>query len=267
MQDPALSAFGSPARHEAISRIIRRFSTNHQDVREVVLAGLDLSGVRRVLDLGCGFGFMTEAIASRAAPDAELIGIDAWPGNEGPYLSRIAGTGRRGRFVCQRLGSRLDWPDASFDLVVASYALYFFPAVLPEVARVLRPEGLFVALTHTRSSCEQLLRVVGLPGSGSPLLALIEGFCAENAEALLAPWFGQAQRVDYRNALAFDAAHLADLLEYVRFKLPLLVSGAGAEDELPAGLRAGLRAAVARGNPLLLDKNDAAFRCWRPRCR
>lgn len=265
MQDASLSSFESPSRHAAVSEIIRRTSTNQADVRSVVLEGLDLSSVRTVLDLGCGFGFMTEAIAERVAADAHLIGVDVWAANEEPYLERVSHTGRSGRFVCERIETQLDWPDDSFDLVVASYALYFFAGALPEVARILAPDGLFLAVTHTHNSCRELLRAVGLAETNSRLLALMRSFCAENAEGLLTPWFGEVQRVDYLNSLAFDGSRHDDFVEYVRFKLPLLWPGARPVDELPQALARVTHTALSHEGQLVLEKNDAAFRCRRPR--
>ena len=251
--------------HEAVSDIIRRRSTNHCDVRTAVLAGLDLSGTRGVLDLGCGFGFMAEAIAQRVPPGARLIGVDACPANEAPYLARVAASGRHGQFVCHRIEQRLDWPDKSFDLVVASYALYFFPAVLPEVARVLSPEGVFLAVTHAQASCRDLARVLGWPETKLPLLCAVREFCAENATQRLAPWFEDVKRIEYQNTLVFDAVHRDELLTYVRFKLLSLPPEATPPSELDAALAHAAEGLASHGR-VVLGKDDTAFHCTRPRC-
>lgn len=262
-----LSSFESPSQHVAVSDLIRRRSTNPTDVRQAVLDGLDLSFARTVLDLGCGFGFMTEAIVRRVAPDARIVGVDACPANEGPYLERVTGTGRAGRFVCQYIDAQLDWPDDDFDLILACYALYFFPNVLPELARVLAPHGLLLAVTHTEKSCRDLLGVVGLPESGSRLLALIGNFSAENGSRLLRPWFGDVECVDYQNALVFDAGQPDDFLAFLRFKLPLLSPDSQPGEELPESLAASAQACLTGQPRLVLEKSDAAFRCRSPRCR
>lgn len=260
-----LSSFERPADHEAVSDIIRRRSINPTDVRTAILDGLDLSATRAVLDLGCGFGFMAEAIAQRVAPAARLVGVDACPANEAPYLARIAASGRHGRFVCQQIERQLDWPDSSFDVVVASYALYFFPEVLPEVTRVLAPQGMFLAVTHTETSCRDLARVLGWPETKSALLGAVREFSAENGAQRLAPWFEDVVRIEYPNTLVFEAVHRDELRAYLRFKLRSLPPKAGASGELDESL-AHAADGLARLGRVVLEKNDAAFRCTRPRC-
>ena len=266
MGDARLSSFADPVRHAAISDILRRTSTNPTDVRDVALQGLDLSSARRVLDLGCGFGFMMEAVVRRVAPDAEIVGVDACPANERPYLDVVRAAGRRGRFVAQRIDAKLDWPDASFDLIVASFSLYFFPNILPELARVLSPDGVLLAVTHKEQSCRELQRVLDLPDSDPRATLVIRSFSAENAERLLSPWFGEIHRVEYRNSLAFGPQQQDDLLAYVRFKLPMLMPGEDAGGELPEALARAALAALSRPGGLLIDRSDAAFHCRKPKC-
>jgi SAM-dependent methyltransferase len=235
-------------------------------VRDAVLGDLDFASFRAVLDLGCGFGFMSEAIARRTAPDARIVGVDACAANEQPYLQRIAEAGRPGSFVCRRIDSRLDWPDDSFDLIVASYSLYFFPEVIPELARILAAPGLFVALTHMEESCQGLLQAVGISETESQLLPISRNFSAENGASLLEPWFGEVERVDYQNSLVFEADEHEDLLAYLRFKLPFLAPGSAAGSELPESLWQAVHESLSRQGRVVLSKNDAAFRCRMPRC-
>ena len=57
---------------ERLERYERMFQ--YRDEQAPLLSSLDLPGATRVLDFGCGPGFMTEEIASRA--DADVIGSD-----------------------------------------------------------------------------------------------------------------------------------------------------------------------------------------------
>lgn len=262
----SLWPFESASAHETVSAIIRRRSTNRTDVREVALRDLDLSFAKSILDLGCGFGFMAEALARRAAPDARLVGVDVWGSNEAPFLQRAAAAGRKASFACMQVDSELPWPDRSFDLVVCSYSLYFFADVLPEVARVLAPDGLFLAVTHSENSFVGMLRAAGLAEAESELLSVSRSFSVENGPRLLNRWFGEVTRIDYYNSLRFKTEHADELLTYLKFKLPFLVPGSQPGDDLPEAVAQFARGSLSRTGEVVVEKNDATFRCRNPLC-
>lgn len=261
-----LWSYEHPAWHENASAIIRRHSTNQHDVRHEALAGLDLSEVRDVLELGCGFGFMAEEVARRVNADALVVGVDACTANEATFLARVAATGRRAAFVNAVIDSTLPFATESFDLVVASYSLYFFPGILGEVCRVMRDGALLLAVTHSENCCHDLMAAAGF-GGDSPLLQLVRRFSAENGTDKLTPWFADVEVIQYPNSLLFQNGEVEDLLTYLRFKLPLAVCVADSGPELPAFVEPTLRAAMERQNVLIVHKDDAIFRCRRPTCR
>ena len=268
MPDRLLESYEEPANHEVVSEIIRRCSTNPTDVRDYVLRGRDLSWAGRILDLGCGFGFMAEKIAPRVHPDAVIWGVDLCQGNRAEFLRRVRRQGRGARFIAMRLRDSLPWETGSFDLIVASYSLYFFPALIPEIARVLDTRGVFLALTHTVESQRDLLRRLGVGEDVSPLVTLVRRFCAENAFDMLASSFDRIERVDYENSLRFSRREVEDLASYLRFKFLLCGTRVPAEmsgDACSEGLSLeDIRRLLADG-PLEIRKDDAAFWCWGPR--
>jgi SAM-dependent methyltransferase len=264
MASPYLSPYEDPAAHESISALIRRHSSNREDVREAMLRALDLGGAEEVLDLGCGFGYWTEGIASRVPHGARFTGIDACEGNEHSYLQSVGSTGRHARFICATLDHRLPFDDASFDLVIAAYSLYFFAHIVPEVARVLRPDGLFLAVTHSEGCFAGLLSAVGLSTDDSPLARLIREFSAENGEALLARDFAQVARVDYRNSLSFQREDRADFLTYLQFKLPLLSPGATFGKGLPEAVNKRASESLHGRGRVIVQKDDTLFICGGP---
>ena len=267
MATSSLWPFNSPEAHEAISGIIRRRSTNSVDVREAALQGVDLSFARSILDLGCGFGFMAETLAKRAAPNARVVGVDVWQSNEKPFLDKVASTGRLPLFRRMQVNSELPWEAQSFDLVVCSYSLYFFTDVVPEVARILTPHGLFLALTHTEQSFIDPLRAAGLAVSQSSLHSLASSFSAENGQRILERWFGEVSRTDYRNSLRFEMDHVDELLAYLKFKLPFLISGSRPGADLPEELAKHARGSVSQDGGVTVEKSDTAFWCRSPICR
>ena len=105
---------------------------------------------KRVLDLGCGGGFMAEALAARGAT---VTGID--PSSAAIEAARVH-SGVHGLAIDYLVGSGEDLPFAAgaFDVVVCVDVLEHIEAweqVVSEIRRVLRPEGLFLFDTINRN--------------------------------------------------------------------------------------------------------------------
>ena len=261
MSSPYLSPYEDPSVHAHVSALIRRHSSNRQDVREALLGTLDFTGAEEILDLGCGFGFWLEAMAGRVSPKARFTGIDACGSNERSYLRAVESSGRRARFIRADLVSELPFREGSFDLVIAAYSLYFFVGIIPEVARVLRHSGRFLAVTHSERSFAGLLCAMGLDRGDSPLLGLVRHFSSENGQAKLSSSFAHVERLDYENSLSFNPADRGDFLAYARFKLPLLSPGPvrseGGEEAL---IEVALQRLKVSGQ-VVVEKDDTLFIC------
>jgi SAM-dependent methyltransferase len=101
-----------------------------------MLARVELGGFANALDVGCGEGRFCRALAARGI---RTVGID-------PTEALLAEARRRDPGGDYRPGraEALDFPDASFDLVVSYLTLIDIPDIasaIPEMARVLRPGG------------------------------------------------------------------------------------------------------------------------------
>ena len=113
---------------------------------------------RDVLDLGCAGGFMAEALAQRGAT---VTGID--PAADAIDAARAHA--RRGGLRIGYdvgVGEALPYADASFDAVVCVDVLEHvadLTKVLAEVARVLRPGGLFLFDTINRNPLARLATI------------------------------------------------------------------------------------------------------------
>ncbi len=259
--------------HRLTADIIRKFSTNKTDIRDLALDGLNLKPCKVILDLGCGFGFFTEALKGRVHPEAFVRGIDIIEAYGPLFLRTCEDAGLRGIFSAEGVHSIQKFENRQFDLVLCSYALYFFPEIIPDISRVLKSEGLFISITHTSENMGELIDAAKaalqeksmLSEYALPIEGIIRRFSSENGLQLLTPWFGSIRSMDYLNDLVFSPDDLRDLVEYFRFKSPFFLSGTDFSSETVTGLLRGhLERMLRARNQFTISKNDTIFITEKP---
>ncbi|MCI2418786.1 class I SAM-dependent methyltransferase [Saccharopolyspora sp. K220] len=112
-----------------------------------MIALAELRDGQQVLDVGCGTGNLLRSIGKQSRK-AELVGLDPDPN----ALSRASRKARRAGLAMRLdrgFAQELPYPDGSFDRVFSSLMLHHLDspskdALLAEVRRVLRPDGLLV---------------------------------------------------------------------------------------------------------------------------
>lgn len=105
----------------------------------VMCSAAGVAAGQRVLDVACGTGALTVAVADRVLPDGAAFGLDA-----NPEILAVARRKHGAIRWYEGRGESLPFDDATFDAVVSQFGLMFFDdrvASLREMWRVLRPGG------------------------------------------------------------------------------------------------------------------------------
>jgi ubiquinone/menaquinone biosynthesis C-methylase UbiE len=117
-----------------------------------MLGAVAWRGDERVLDVGCGNGFLLVEMAKRLTTGT-ATGIDVWMPGAGDQTAELAWRNARLEGVEDRVEIRnvdaraMPFADASFDVIVSSLMLHHAGGsadrqhVLAEMARVLKPGG------------------------------------------------------------------------------------------------------------------------------
>ena len=240
-------SYSNHSLHAEVGSIIRKYSENKTDIRDFAKSMFEGEKIRRVLDIGCGYGWFEDAL--EGSLDL-IVGVDCLVENGPPFTQHARKTAKEVVFKVQTLPSKIDFPTDYFDLVICAYALYFFPEVLPEARRVLRSGGIFVAITHSESMLEEGKRFFHFKN----LRTVIEKFSAENGAAILSKYFKDIKAVEYNNSLIFYNGDEKDLALYIDFKREFI-----RKDVDPGLVRETMLQELFKNGELRLNKNDKIF--------
>jgi ubiquinone/menaquinone biosynthesis C-methylase UbiE len=266
--------FRDVQKHLAIAQLIRRFSTNKDDIRKTALNQADLSNCQNVLELGCAFGAFTEALKDKLHPEAKITGIDIIPEYKPFFLEACRRAGYSGNFSSSGIDRIKKYPAGSFDLVICSYALYFFPDMIPEIARVLKKERFFIAITHSHKDMREMVGIVKkilkqdnllAEDQSLPIEIIFEQFSAENGSRLLHPFFGKISAIDFKNTLVFQPQEIEHFMDYFQFKKSFFLTGTDFHNKTIINqLFNELQDSAMKNNFVTMCKDDKIFICYRP---
>lgn len=217
----------------------------------------------RVLEVGCGAGWMWAEAAARLPCELDLTLTDVSPGMVIEAVARVGSLGRYRR-TSGRVADVQDLPfrPASFDVVVANYVLHHVPdaaRAVAEMARVLRPEGALLVACVADGHLAELHDIRDEVFGGAWADTLAATFGAASGEQILPGAFEQVDWRPYPDRL--DCRDPDDVVDYLASIPP--VEGASAADR--ARVEAAVEARFAAGGGVLrVTKDTGLFVCHRP---
>ena len=144
----------------SFDRHTQRYTTYAVDA---LLDELDLNSVNRVLDIGCGSGIVTLALARVLKPGAQAIGLDLSDGMlEFARAAAVDQDLTEGTVFLKGDAEAIDLPEGDVDAVVSLYAFRHLPhpeRAAAEAFRVLRPGG---RVAIASGSGPELVSVAGI---------------------------------------------------------------------------------------------------------
>ena len=266
--------FRNVQKHLLIEQLIRQFSTNKEDIRKTALNQVVLSNCQNILELGCAFGAFTEALKGKLHPAAKISGLDIVPEYEPFFLEACRRAGYSGTFSSLGVNQIKKYSAGSFDLVICSYALYFFAGMISEIARILKKDGIFITITHSQCNMQELISITKkvlkmnrllTDNQSLPVEIIVGRFSAENGDRILAPFFGEIRTINYKNKLIFQPREIDYFLEYFHFKKSFFLMGADDHKKNVVNqLVRELKDTAIKENNITMCKDDKIFIASRP---
>ena len=273
MDNTAYHPYNQVDRHRSVGQIIRQYSSNKNSIYQLALSQIAVPKGAKVLDLGCGYGQFTHQLLQDCTATIECQGIDLNAANDAAYRALLARTNTAGEFTHGAVDLIRSYPGQSYHLILCGYALYYFVALIPEIARILKPGGQFVTITHSIHSHREFFNAIRKAAelcrkfTGEKLVFhnALRHFSAENASSILSQSFFSVRKIEYDNCLTFSAEDIGQYFEYMDFKLDLLLrsnsTNRSQKESFRQCLRAGIQGQVCKNGKYTLNKNDAIFIC------
>lgn len=126
----------------------------YQPLRDRVVAVLNQhlqQPAAQILDIGCGEGYYTGALADNLAPEGQVYGLDV-----AKMAVRLAAKRYSQVLFCVASSQRLPFDDNTLDAVVRIYA----PCNEAELSRVIKPGGLLLTVTPGPHHLEQFKALI-----------------------------------------------------------------------------------------------------------
>lgn len=196
----------------------KRFSHNPTPWFAWLFSQLELSKVKRVLEVGCGNGELWQQAPSELLSGKEIYLTDISQGMVEDAAGNLERAGKTGFYYEVADCQKLSYENQSFDRVIANHVLFYVKDIheaLQEIARVLTKKGVFICSAYGRNHMKEITSLVKEfdPRINLSEVDLYELFGLENGKTMLEEHFDSVEQVMYDDYLLVDEAE--PLLDYI----------------------------------------------------
>jgi ubiquinone/menaquinone biosynthesis C-methylase UbiE len=203
--------------------IHNRFSTNPQGWMHWVFSYfLKLPEDAKILEVGCGPAYIWKENAHRIPAGWRVTLSDLSSGMLDAAWRNLVVTGRAFQFKEIDVQS-IPFENETFDAVIANHMLYHVPnrqQAIGEIARVLKPDGRFLATTVGEHHLEQLHQWLQHVQLDKSFRELSQSFTLENGLPQLQPFFSQVTMTRYEDNLR--VTEVEPIMAYIRSSIRLV---------------------------------------------
>ena len=234
----------------------RRFSTNTYGWFPWIFDTLKtLPNLARVLELGCGPGYMWKECLDRIPAGWNITLSDLSDGMVDAAWRNLVVTGCAFKYE-QIDAQSIPYPDETFDIVIANHMLFHVPdrpGALTETRRVLKPGGHLVATTVGNGHLAEILQWLKQVSPNTDFASFGNPFTLDNGLEQLKPFFSQIEIKRYDDDLRIT--EIEPLMAYIRstYRAKELSVSEMAE------VRQGLEAILSQKGEIFITKDSGLF--------
>ncbi|HEX7737291.1 MAG TPA: class I SAM-dependent methyltransferase [Ktedonobacteraceae bacterium] len=198
--------------------MIQSLSTKPVDWYTWIFSRIKKLPQSRVLELGCGPGYLWQRNLEHIPADWDIMLSDFSPGMLKDAHVNLCHSGRHFNFQLVD-AQEIPFENSHFDTVIANLMLYHVPdrvRAFSEIRRVLKPDGFFYAATVTEMALVELSAL--MRGADIPPWGDVVSFSLENGACQLAPWFSRIERQRLENTVVIKEAE--PLVAFIRSAIP-----------------------------------------------
>lgn len=195
----------------------QRFSANPYGWMQWVFNRLlDLPDKAKILELGCGPGYLWKENVDRIPPAWDITLSDLSPGMLDSAWRNLVVTGRNYKFK-EIDAQEIPFEDETFDAVIANFMLYHVPdrpKALGEIKRVLKPGGKLIAATAGDGHMKEMMEFIKQAHVDNIWTPYANPFTLDNGLEQVKPFFENVTVLRYEDNLV--VTEVEPIMAYIR---------------------------------------------------